>query len=46
MIGVHMREDWLVDGMFDVTRFQPLTRLGYRDYSVIKDVFSLARPDD
>lgn len=46
VIGVHMREDCLVDGMFDVTRFQPLTRLGYRDYSVIKDVFSLARPDD
>jgi len=46
VIGVHMRDDCLVDGIFDVTKFNPLTRLGYRDYSVIRDVFSLARPDD
>ena len=44
--GIHMRDDCIVDGMFDVTKFQPLTRLGYRDYSVIREVFSLARPDD
>ena len=46
VVGVHMRDDCLVDGMFDVTRFNPLTRLGYRDYSVIREVFSLQRPDD
>ena len=44
--GVHMRDDCLVDGVFDVTTFEPLTRLGYRDYSVITELFSLARPDD
>ncbi len=44
--GVHMRDDCIVDGMFDVTRFKPLTRLGYRDYSVITELFSLKRPDD
>ena len=44
--GVYMRDDCLKDGLFDVTAFQPLTRLGYRDYSVITDVFSLQRPDD
>ena len=42
--GVHMRDDCLVDGMFDVTRFNPLTRLGYKDYSVIREVFSISRP--
>ncbi|MGI3209550.1 flavin reductase family protein [Roseovarius tibetensis] len=42
--GVHMRDDCLVDGRFDVTRFNPLTRLGYLDYSVIRDTFSLKRP--
>lgn len=46
VIGVHMRDDCMTDGMFDVTKFEPLTRLGYRDYSVIREVFSLARPDD
>lgn len=46
VIGVHMRDDCIVDGKFDVTTFNPLTRLGYRDYSVIREVFSLTRPDD
>jgi flavin reductase (DIM6/NTAB) family NADH-FMN oxidoreductase RutF len=44
--GVHMRDDCLVEGMFDVTRFNPLTRLGYKDYSVIREVFSLNRPGE
>ncbi|MEO3415678.1 flavin reductase family protein [Roseovarius sp. CAU 1744] len=44
--GVHMRDDCLVDGAFDVTRFNPLTRLGYKDYSVIREVFSLTRPGE
>jgi len=44
--GIHLRDDCIVDGKFDVTTFQPLARLGYRDYSVVKDLFSLARPDD
>ncbi|GAB5449610.1 flavin reductase family protein [Gymnodinialimonas sp.] len=46
VVGVHIREDCLVDGLFDVTRFNPLTRLGYRDYSVIREVFSLSRPGE
>ena len=44
--GVHIRDDCLRDGLFDVTTFQPLSRLGYRDYSVVTDTFTLARPDD
>jgi flavin reductase (DIM6/NTAB) family NADH-FMN oxidoreductase RutF len=44
--GVHMRDDTIVDGRFDVTTFRPLSRLGYRDYSVVDNLFSLSRPDD
>ena len=44
--GVRMRDDCLVDGMFDVTKFQPLARMGYRDYAVIREVFSLTRPGE
>ncbi len=44
--GVHLRDDCLNDGMFDVAQFNPLTRLGYKDYSVIREVFSLTRPGD
>lgn len=44
--GIHLRDDCLVDGRFDVTRYQPLARMGYRDYTVVREVFELARPDD
>jgi flavin reductase (DIM6/NTAB) family NADH-FMN oxidoreductase RutF len=43
--GVHIRDNTLVDGRFDVTTFQPLARLGYMDYARITDLFELVRPD-
>ena len=43
--GVHMRDDCMVDDRFDVTKFRPLARLGYKDYSVVDNIFSLSRPD-
>lgn len=46
VIGVHLREDCVVDGIFDVTRYEPLARLGYRDYAKVSEKFTLARPDD
>ncbi len=46
VVGVHLRDDCLVDGHFDVTRYQPLSRLGYKDYTRVTDLFSLERPDD
>lgn len=42
--GIHIRDDCLVDGRFDVTRFQPVSRLGYMDYALVREVFELARP--
>lgn len=44
--GIHMRDDCLKDGKFDVLSFNPLARLGYRDYTVVRDTFSLSRPGD
>lgn len=44
--GVHLRDDCVVDGKFDVTTFQPLARLGYRDYTKVTDLFSLNRPGE
>lgn len=43
--GVHIRDSCLVDGRFDVTTYQPLARLGYMDYAVVREVFELQRPD-
>lgn len=44
--GIHMRDDCLKDGIFDVLRFNPLARMGYRDYTVVREKFSLARPGE
>jgi flavin reductase (DIM6/NTAB) family NADH-FMN oxidoreductase RutF len=44
--GVHMRDECMTDGLFDVTSFSPLARMGYRDYSVVRDTFNLKRPDE
>ncbi|MEM9843746.1 MAG: flavin reductase family protein [Pseudomonadota bacterium] len=44
--GVHMRDDCVRDGIFDVLAFNPLARMGYRDYSVVREKFSLARPGE
>lgn len=46
VVGVHMRDDCLVDGIFDVSRYVPLARMGYRDYAAVREVFSLTRPDE
>ncbi len=44
--GVHLRDDCVVNGRFDITRFAPLARLGYRDYTVVREVFELRRPGE
>ena len=44
--GIHLRDDCLVDGRFDVTRFHSVARMGYRDYAVIREVFEKKRPGE
>ncbi|SEA14900.1 flavin reductase family protein [Rubrimonas cliftonensis] len=46
VVGVHLRDDCVVAGRFDVTRFNPLSRLGYQDYAVVREVFAMARPGE
>jgi len=46
VVGIHVRDDCLRDGIFDVTAYEPLARLGYRDYTRVSELFSLNRPDD
>lgn len=44
-IGIHI-EDWaLTDGLIDIKRLKPIARLGYRDYAVVTDTFTMNRPD-
>ncbi|MHA7772312.1 flavin reductase family protein [Roseibium sp. M-1] len=44
VVGVHIDESILVEGRVDVTRYKPLSRLGYMDYSAVTEVFAMGRP--
>ncbi|MEM9967710.1 MAG: flavin reductase family protein [Pseudomonadota bacterium] len=46
VVGIRLRDDCLVNGRFDITRYTPLSRMGYRDYTRVREVFELTRPDD
>lgn len=46
VVGIHLRDDCVIDGVFDVTSFSLLARLGYRDYAVIRESFTLDRPGE
>ena len=42
--GVHIRDEYLTDGRFDLTKVRPMARLGYKDYAVVTEVLALSRP--
>jgi flavin reductase (DIM6/NTAB) family NADH-FMN oxidoreductase RutF len=44
VVGVHIRDDCLVEGRLDYTRYAPAARLGYQDYSFVREVVALRRP--
>ena len=43
--GVHIRDDCLTGGYFDVTKARPMARLGYKDYAVVTEAMALDRPE-
>ncbi len=45
VIGIHIDESVIVDGIVDIGLLQPVARLGYMDYAVVREGFSMARPD-
>lgn len=44
VVGVHIDDAMLTNGMFDVVKAGNLARLGYLDYSTVDSVFPLRRP--
>lgn len=45
VVGVHIDESVIVDGIVDITRIKPVARLGYKDYCVVTETFTMERPD-
>jgi flavin reductase (DIM6/NTAB) family NADH-FMN oxidoreductase RutF len=46
VVGIHVANEVIVDGIIDVKRINPLARLGYLDYATLdmESVFSLRPP--
>jgi flavin reductase (DIM6/NTAB) family NADH-FMN oxidoreductase RutF len=45
VVGVHLSEGMITDGIVDITRIRPIARCGYRgDYAVVDSVFEMIRP--
>ena len=45
VVRVHIDPDYLVDGLFDMTKARTIARCGYRgDYAEVSEVFEMFRP--
>ena len=46
VIGIHIDESFIKDGIVETGRMRPIARLGYMDYAVVtpETVFSINRP--
>jgi flavin reductase (DIM6/NTAB) family NADH-FMN oxidoreductase RutF len=44
VVGVHIDERYLRDGLFDAVAAQVIARCGYRDFSQIESMFSMLPP--
>lgn len=45
VVGIHVDESIIQDGLVDVLRYKPVARLGYMDYTTVTDVYAMDRPD-
>ena len=44
VVGIHIDDAMLTDGLFDVVKAGNVARLGYMDFSSVTEVFSMRRP--
>ena len=45
VVGVHISDEVIVNGRFDVTLANPVTRMGYLDFSYVSDIHEVPRPN-
>jgi len=43
--AIHIADEVIVDGLVDIRKLGPISRLGYRDYAQVGEMFSMVRPD-
>lgn len=45
VVGVHIDDRYVVDGLLDTAAMKPIARCGYDQYAVVDSVFSMVRPE-
>ena len=45
VVGVHIKDEYLHNGFVDILKMRPIARMGYRDYTVVSEIFSMQPPD-
>lgn len=46
VVGVHIDDRFIVDGLLDNAAMKPIARCGYDQYAVVDSVFSMQRPSN
>ena len=46
VVGIHIDDRLISDGIVDITKARPLARLGYKDYLVVDELFQMTRPGE
>ena len=46
VVGIHINDQFITDGRVDTTAMRILTRMGYDEYAVLTESFSMTRPDN
>ncbi len=46
VIGVHIDERFIRDGLLDTAAMKPIARCGYHNYAVVESQFAMIRPKD
>ena len=47
VVGIHIDDRYIKDGLIDTAAMKPIARLGYMDYAVVtpETIFAINRPD-
>jgi flavin reductase (DIM6/NTAB) family NADH-FMN oxidoreductase RutF len=46
VIGVHIDDRYIRNGLLDSAAMKPIARCGYHNYAVVESMFSMRRPQD
>jgi flavin reductase (DIM6/NTAB) family NADH-FMN oxidoreductase RutF len=44
VLGIHIKEEVLTDGIIDLSKIRPIARLGYNQYTSVDNIFTMTRP--